>query len=70
MTAPRLLAAVGLRAEAALLPKGVARAVVGGGDPVRLALLLEREAEGAAAVLSFGIAGGLDPSLAPGDLVV
>lgn len=61
-----------MRAEAALLPAGAwLRVVVGGGDPRRLAALLAAEADAAvAAVLSFGIAGGLDPALAPGDLVV
>ena len=64
-----VLVAVGMRSEAALLPPGV-RAVVGGGDPVRLRKMLDGAAEGATAVLSFGIAGGLDTGLEPGTLVV
>jgi adenosylhomocysteine nucleosidase len=64
-----ILAAVGMQAEAALLPTGI-RPVVSGGDPERLRHRLEAAAEGATAVLSFGIAGGLDPELAPGALVV
>lgn len=64
-----ILAAVGMRAEAALLPPGI-RPVVSGGDPERLRRLLAAEAANAGAVLSFGIAGGLDPTLACGDLVV
>ena len=64
-----VIVATGMRAEAALLPPGT-RAVVGAGDPVRLRRLLEEAAEGATAVLSFGIAGGLDTALLPGALVV
>ncbi|MBX9698021.1 MAG: nucleoside phosphorylase, partial [Acetobacteraceae bacterium] len=69
MTAPAILAVVGMQSEAALLPEGV-RAVVTGGDPKRAAALLAEEQGEVAAVLSFGIAGGLDPDLAAGDLVV
>lgn len=64
-----LLAVVGMRAEAALLPPGT-RVVVSGGDPTRLRALLEAVGPEITAVLSFGIAGGLDPSLRSGDLVV
>ena len=64
-----VIVATGMRAEAALLPPGV-RAVVSGGDPARLRRLLEESAEGATAVLSFGIAGGLDMALECGALVV
>ena len=64
-----VIVATGMRAEAALLPPGM-RAVVGGGDSVRLRKMLDRAAEGATAVLSFGIAGGLHAELEPGTLVV
>lgn len=64
-----VIVASGMRAEAALLPSGV-RAVVSGGDPARLRRLLEESADGATAVLSFGIAGGLDTALECGALVV
>lgn len=64
-----VIVAVGMRSEAALLPAGV-RVVVSGGDPARLRRLLEEAAEGATAVLSFGIAGGLDTALECGALVV
>lgn len=57
---------VGLKSEAALLPPGVRR-VVSGGDPARLASLWPGEAT---AVLSFGIAGGLAPAVATGELIV
>lgn len=64
-----LLVVVGMRAEAALLPAGT-RVVVSGGDPVRLRALLAAIGPDVSAVLSFGIAGGLDPGLQCGDLVV
>ncbi len=63
-----LLVIVGMQAEAALLPKGT-RTLVSGADPERLAALLAGQQADVSAVLSFGIAGGLDPSLVPGDLV-
>lgn len=59
----------GMRSEAALLPSGM-RVLVSGGDPARLRRMLEEAAEGASAVLSFGIAGGLDTTLEAGALVV
>ncbi|MBD0270311.1 MAG: nucleoside phosphorylase [Acetobacteraceae bacterium] len=64
-----VVVATGMRAEAALLPPGL-RVVVSGGDPARLRRKLDEAAEGATAVLSFGIAGGLDTALEPGTLVV
>ena len=69
MTAPAILAVVGMQSEAALLPRGM-RAVVTGGDPKRAAALLAADTGEVTGVLSFGIAGGLDPALEPGDLVV
>lgn len=46
-------------------------AVASGGDTHRLRRqLAERKAAGCRAVLSFGIAGGLDPGLSAGDVVV
>lgn len=56
----------GLRAEAALLPH--LRAVHAGGDAERLNAALERE--NPRAILSFGLAGGLDPALSPGTLLI
>ena len=64
-----ILAVVGMRSEAALLPPEMP-VIVSGGDPVRLRALLLQAPEGLTGVLSFGIAGGLDPSLICGDLVV
>lgn len=64
-----VLVATGMRAEAALLPPGL-RVAVSGGDPARLRRMLDEAADGVTAVLSFGIAGGLDRALACGALVV
>lgn len=45
--------------------------VCAGGDPFRLKTLLdELDPDGFRAVISFGLAGGLDPILRPGDLVI
>ncbi len=63
-----LLVTVGMQSEAALLPKGT-RTLVSGADPERLAVLLAAQGDEVTAVLSFGIAGALDPDLQPGDLV-
>ncbi|KQP61145.1 phosphorylase [Methylobacterium sp. Leaf399] len=66
-----VLAVVGLSKEARLAA-GPGVVVVGaGGDPHRLRAALAHQAPGAVrAVISFGIAGGLDPALLPGDVVV
>ncbi len=50
---------------------GVSHVVCSGSDPARLrAQLSALDASGLRAVISFGIAGGLDPSLRSGDVVV
>jgi adenosylhomocysteine nucleosidase len=50
---------------------GVSHVVCSGSDPARLrSQLSELDASGLRAVISFGIAGGLDPSLRSGDVVV
>ena len=61
---------VGLSAEARLAaPLG--RVEAGGGGPAGAAAAARRLiAGGATALLSFGLAGGLDPSLRPGTLVI
>jgi len=66
---PGCVVAVGLKSEAALLPPGV-RAVVSGGDPARLAALLDALPGDVTAVLSFGIAGGLAPGIATGAVLI
>ena len=61
---------VGMRSEAALLPSG-AMIVCSGGRPAKAEELTRYLiGAGAEAVVSFGVAGGLDPHLAPGDLVI
>jgi hopanoid-associated phosphorylase len=61
---------VGMQSEAALLPSG-AMIACSGGRPAKAEecaqYLLKAGAEG---LISFGVAGGLDPALAPGDLVI
>jgi adenosylhomocysteine nucleosidase len=67
-----VVAATGLRAEARIAARtaGV-RAVAGGGEGARLARLIEQQiAEGGRAIVSFGIAAGLEPGLAPGTCLV
>lgn len=60
----------GMRAEAALLSPGLAL-VSTGGRPERAYQEAKRLlAEGAVGLASFGIAGGLDPALEPGTLVI
>lgn len=62
----------GLTAEARLLARFSVRAKVGGGTPegaAQAAEALAREV-GMVALVSFGLAGGLDPALAPGALVI
>jgi len=61
----------GLLAEARLAQPLSGRAIAGGGDRVRLEAELDRALEdGAQAVLSFGLAGGLAPQRPPGTLLV
>jgi len=67
----RVLAIVGLSKEAKLAAGPGVEALGAGGNPRRLRELLgARDATGLRAVVSFDIAGGLDPRLVPGDIVV
>lgn len=67
-----LLVACGLVREARIFTGPDVVAVAGGGDAERLEAALERAiaAGGVTAMLSSGIAGALDPALAPGDVVI
>ncbi len=66
-----ILAVTGLSKEARIAAGPGVEAVGAGGSPARLrALLAARTEPGCRCVVSFGIAGGLDPALLPGDVVV
>jgi adenosylhomocysteine nucleosidase len=66
-----LLVVSGLRAEARIAASAGVRALAGGGNATRLAAAINRGiGEGASGLLSFGMAGGLEPGLAPGTIVV
>ena len=65
-----ILVACGLKAEAKIADGEGVTVICGGGDQACLADDLARLAPRAAAIISFGVAGGLDPSLKPGDLRV
>ena len=69
---PRCVVAVtGLDFEARIAAGPSVRTIAGGGDPHRLTHALEREfARGAAAVISFGIAGGLAAAAGPGTWLI
>ena len=67
----RIIAVVGLAREARIAASPGVHPVVGGGERAALKTALERAVgQGARAIVSFGIAGGLDPSLAPGACIV
>jgi adenosylhomocysteine nucleosidase len=62
---------VGLKAEAALLRGSGFMAGIGGGMPAGAAAAAQRlVAGGATALVSFGLAGGLNPALHAGDILV
>jgi len=65
-----ILAVVGLAKEARIARRAGLKPVIGAGDSHLLAERLEAAAEGATAVVSFGIAGALAPLLGTGDVVI
>jgi adenosylhomocysteine nucleosidase len=66
-----VIAVTGLAIEARIAAGAGVRALAGGGVAQQLAAALEREiAQGAGAVISFGIAGGLAQNVAPGTWIV
>ena len=66
-----MLAVTGLAAEARLAAGPGVTTIMAGGNPARLrSLLCARVQPDCRAVISVGIAGGLDPSLVPGDVIV
>lgn len=66
-----VLVVTGMAAEARLAAGPGVTTVMAGGNPVRLrSLLRARIQPDCRAVISIGIAGGLDPSLEPGDVIV
>jgi adenosylhomocysteine nucleosidase len=66
-----VLAVTGLAKEARLAVRPDVETVGAGGNPARLRALLDmRAGPGCRAVLSIGIAGGLDPVLVSGDVIV
>lgn len=64
------LCVCGLAAEAAVARRAGLAAIVGGGDADLTARRLEAALPGAGCLISFGIAGGLDPSLGSGTVVL
>jgi hopanoid-associated phosphorylase len=67
----RIIAAVGLAREARIAEGPGVHAVIGGGDATALGEALRHAvAQGASGIISFGIAGGLDPALTPGACIV
>ncbi len=67
----RVLAVTGLAAEARIARGPEVSTIAGGGQSATLALRIDAAiARGTKAIISFGIAGALDPALRPGTLIV
>ncbi len=65
-----IIAVTGTRREGAILAGLGTTVIAGGGDPVSLTAELTRTAKGAAGIVSFGMAGALNPELTIGRIVV
>lgn len=65
-----ILVVTGLAREARVAGGVGIETIRAGGDPARLRLMLAGEGAVYRAVISFGLAGGLDPGLAPGTVIV
>jgi adenosylhomocysteine nucleosidase len=71
VTASRLGILVGMTSEARLLTSTGCAVAVGGGSPAGAGRMARELVEdGATGLISFGLAGGLDPALAAGALIV
>src|SRR5690606_5988364 len=67
----QVLVVTGVAREAGIARGPGIRTVCSGGSPARLRRILgDEEFPDIAAVISFGIGGGLNPALAPGHIVV
>ncbi len=67
----RIVVVTGLAREARIAASPAVHTLVGGGDEAALSAELTRAVvQGAEAIISFGIAGGLEPTLAPGACIV
>ncbi len=65
-----ILVVTGFNREGALLANSNVRVIAGGGDAAGLARRLAKEAPHCAGIVSFGMAGALDPALRFGDWVI
>ncbi len=71
MDSKNITVIVGLRAEARIARQLGWKVEIGGGNAIGAARAVERAiARGATGLVSFGLAGGLDPSLRPGAILV
>jgi adenosylhomocysteine nucleosidase len=71
VTGMRVIAVTGLRTEARIAAGPRVHAIAGGGDALGLARALEAAvARKPSAIISFGVAGGLAPELAPGEMLI
>jgi hopanoid-associated phosphorylase len=70
VTSPPILIVTGLAREARIAAGPDVTVLGAGGNPVRLRAALQAKHEAYGAVVSFGVAGGLDPALAPGAVVI